>query len=735
MTWKPWLRRRFFPSYLAFVAIVLLLASAGFAQNSSQASAPVPQFSPDDWKKFSGVFSEFGRIIQKAQESVQCPPPRTQSRLLPLLPKATIAYAAFPNYGEASHQFLAIFNEELKTNADLRAWWERGDMATQGPKFEEALEKFYQLSLYLGDEVVVSATNRGNQSPAVLVLAEVRKPGLKQFLQQMLRETADKGKPAARIIDLAELAAANDAPLAKEPVILVLPDLVVGAPDVATLRSFNAQRERNSQDFLSTGFGQRLAESYEGGTSITAGVDLQTILHQMPPSTERTEEMFERTGFSDMKYLIWERKNLFGTPASQMELSFTGPRRSIASWLAAPGPMRSLEFVSPKTLMAFSLLLKNPATIFDDIQDLATASNPNALASLRQTERAMNMNFRQDIFSHLDGEITIEMDRLAPDPAWKVLLKTNDASGLLASLRTLFSAARISPVETDEDGVTYHTIQIPNPQKAQEISYAAVDGYLIVASSRGAIAESVHARRSGESLAASHNFQAALPPGNLSQPSALFFEDPLAFAALTLRRVSPELADSLKPGADSKPAIISVYADTTALREVSRRQTVDLGATMIIAAIAIPNLLRARMAANEASAVATVRTANTAQITYAVSYPQKGYAPSLAALGPDSVRATMFSSQHAGLIDFTLGNPSCTAGEWCIKSGYRFTIRTTCTPQQRCREYTVVATPVNTSTGTRSFCSTSDAVIRVQTSPPLTVPINARQCQSWTPLH
>lgn len=728
------MRRHLFASYLALIASVLLFASAGIAQNSSQSSGTVPQFSPDDWKKFSGLFTELGRIIQKAQESVQYPPPRTHSRLLPLLPKETIAYAAFSNYGEASHQFLAIFNEDLKTNADLRAWWERGDVATQGPKIEEAIEKFYQLSLYLGDEVVVSATNRGNQNPAVLVLAQVQKPGLKPFLQQILKEAADKGKPAARIIDLAELPAASDSPVSEEPVILVLPDLVVGASDVATLRSFNAQRERKSQDFLSTGFGQRLAQSYEGGTSLVAGVDLQTILHEMPRSTAPADEMFERTGFSDMKYLVWEHKNLFGTPASQMELSFTGPRRSIASWLAAPGPMRSLEFVSSRALMAFSLLLKNPANIFDDIQDLATSSNPNALASLRQTENAMNVSFRQDVFSRLDGEITFEMDRSAPDPAWKVLLKTNDASGLLATLRTLFAASRISPVETEADGITYHTIQIPNPQKAQEIAYAAVDGYLIVASSRDAIAESVHAHRSGESLAASRNFQAALPPGNLSQPSALFFEDPLAFAALSLRRVSPELSESLKPGVDSKLAVICGYADETTLREVSRSQTVDLGATMVIAAIAIPNLLRARMAANEASAVGTVRTANTAQITYASSYPQKGYAPSLAVLGPDPAHTTSYTSLHAGLIDSTLGNPSCAASEWCIKSGYRFTIRTTCTQQQRCREYAVVATPVNANTGTRSFCSTSDAVVRVQTSLPLTVPISARQCQSWTPL-
>jgi hypothetical protein len=50
-----------------------------------------------------------------------------------------------------------VFREELKENAKLRAWWEKGDMAKEGPKIEDALEKIYELSQYLGDEIVVGA--------------------------------------------------------------------------------------------------------------------------------------------------------------------------------------------------------------------------------------------------------------------------------------------------------------------------------------------------------------------------------------------------------------------------------------------------------------------------------------------------------------------------------------------------------------------------------------------------
>src|SRR5205807_7008719 len=54
---------------------------------------------------------------------------------------------------------------------------------------------------------------------------------------------------------------------------------------------------------------------------------------------------------------------------------------------------------------------------------------------------------------------------------------------------------------------------------------------------------------------------------------------------------------------------------------------------LIIAAIAIPNLLRARIAANEASAVSAIRTINTAEVTYATGFPTTGYAAALANLG------------------------------------------------------------------------------------------------------
>ncbi len=84
---------------------------------------------------------------------------------------------------------------------------------------------------------------------------------------------------------------------------------------------------------------------------------------------------------------------------------------------------------------------------------------------------------------------------------------------------------------------------------------------------------------------------------------------------------------------------------------------------LTISAIAIPRLLRSRIAANEASAVASLRTICTVQISYESTY-KVGFAPSLAALGPPAGGVAP-TAANAGLIDVVLAGG--------VKSGYVFT--------------------------------------------------------------
>jgi len=129
---------------------------------------------------------------------------------------------------------------------------------------------------------------------------------------------------------------------------------------------------------------------------------------------------------------------------------------------------------------------------------------------------------------------------------------------------------------------------------------------------------------------------------------------------------------------------------------------------LIIAAIAIPNLLRSRIAANEASAVGSVRTLNTAEITYNTTYPTVGFT-GLASLGPYASGGSA-TSAAAGLIDANLASG--------VKSGYSFTLTAdaTTTPSA---SYQSAASPVTAgTTGQRYFCSDSSGVIQYNATAP-----------------
>jgi type IV pilus assembly protein PilA len=121
---------------------------------------------------------------------------------------------------------------------------------------------------------------------------------------------------------------------------------------------------------------------------------------------------------------------------------------------------------------------------------------------------------------------------------------------------------------------------------------------------------------------------------------------------------------------------------------------------LIIAAIAIPNLLRSRMAANEASAVGSLRTINTAAVNYFTTYGI-GYPSTLAKLGP----ASSASSTTADLIDSVLAGGS--------KSGFSFSYSAASAVSNSVNQYTITATPLSAGvTGQRSFFTDQSGVIR-----------------------
>lgn len=396
-------------------------------------------------------------------------------------------------------------------------------------------------------------------------------------------------------------------------------------------------------------------------------------------------------------------------------------------------------------------MLKDPSQIFEDLREIM---GDGAFANLPQMEAQMGVNLKQDLLSKLSGEIAFELhappmmasgegdtkDAAPKGGAFKVVLRVLDPAGLQQTLTRLLVMAPMQSGKREEDGVTINTLtSLSGAGSPTEIDYFFMDGYLVAASDRNTADEAIHQHRTGDTLGKSSKLREGLA-GKSANASILIYQNAGQMLGPMFAQLPPELRQLL-PGAntaDTKANVFYVNADRTSFRgSTSDNINTDLSVGMIVAAIAIPNLLRSRIEANASAAASTVRTVNTAEVTYSVTYPDKGYAPSLAALGPpaggDCSKPSDVTPAHACLLDGVLGNTNCTAGKWCTKGGYRYSVRGICT-QALCRNYVVTATPVNKDRGTKNFCSVKDAVIRVDMGAPLETPLTVAECRAWKPI-
>lgn len=137
---------------------------------------------------------------------------------------------------------------------------------------------------------------------------------------------------------------------------------------------------------------------------------------------------------------------------------------------------------------------------------------------------------------------------------------------------------------------------------------------------------------------------------------------------------------------------------------------------LIIAAIAIPNLLRARMSANDSATASTLRTVNTAEVSYITSFPLSGYALGLNNLGSNLGAVNCATpgtavSTAACLVDDVI---ACAAAGPCPKNQYIYMYTAgPASPTGSITDYTFFAAPQGwQTTGTKNWCTNSDAVVR-----------------------
>ncbi|HTT20552.1 MAG TPA: FecR domain-containing protein [Candidatus Sulfotelmatobacter sp.] len=507
--------------------------TAGEQATSSPAVSKVPVQDEIAWSrnsaKYLALLGDFA-ILQKQFAALPGPGLRYSSDLLPLVPDHTVVYAAIPNLANTIGEANRLFQDRLQQSPALRDWL-RQQQKGNGPKLQDVLDQLKNFSSYLGDEIVLAAGKNGATYTAPVILARVRQPGLDSFLES-------ERKRLGAISSQNQLQIVRDpwsaTPVAGHPLLVYMNgDLMVASEDLSQLQLAAGRSQQNGQSqFAGTPFYQQIVASYQQGVEWLFCADMEQIVrpnvqqadgsrHDLPP------------GIGDVRYLMMGHRDLAGKSESHADLTFASERQGVASWLAAPASMGSLEFVSPDASMVTSAVIKNPRSIMEEIFKMAGSGDPEFTQHLAEFEAKAGVNVLNDIAAPLGGEVTMAFDGpMLPTPRWKMIVEVYDPATLQSTIEKLIDSYNRENNHRHALQVTskrvgsrlYYVITSPN-QLNYEIDYTFVDSYLIAAPDMGTISRAIQTRDAGYSLTHSSTFQALLPSDGYTNFSGIFYHN------------------------------------------------------------------------------------------------------------------------------------------------------------------------------------------------------------------
>ena len=549
--------------------------TAGEQATSSPSVSKVPVQNEIAWSrnsaKYLAVLGDFA-ILQKQIAAIPSPGLRYSSDLLPLVPDQTVVYAAIPNLANTIGEANRLFQDRLQQSAALRDWWKQQQKGN-GPKLQDVLDEMKNFSSYLGDEVVVAVAKDGTTYSAPIILARVRQPGLDAFLQT-------EGKRLSANSPQSQLQIVRDpwslTPAAGRPLLVYLNnDLMIASEDLAQLQ-FVASRSKQNEpsQFVGTPFYQQIASSYQQGAEWLFCVDMEQIVAQNVQADSSHHDL--PPGMGDVKYLMMGHRDLAGKSESHADLTFSSERQGVASWLAAPASMGSLEFVSPEASMVTSAVIKNPRSIMEEIFKMVGSGDPEFTQHLADFEAKSGVNVLNDIAAPLGGEVTMAFDGpMVPTPRWKLIFEVFDPTTLQSTIERLIDSYNRENTKGHALQVTskrigsrvYYTISSPNKLN-YEIDYTFVDSYLIAAPDVATISRAIQTRDAGYSLTHSSTFQALLPSDGYTNFSGIFYHNigpvigPVAEQLRSSGALTPQQRRSIDAlTANSAPGMIYAYGE------------------------------------------------------------------------------------------------------------------------------------------------------------------------------
>ena len=545
------------------------LTTAGNQFTTNDNLSPEPVQDQIAWShdrdKYLVLLAQFG-ALKKQIEQIPFPQPRYSSDLLDRVPVNTTLYISVPNLGDFLSEANQTFHDQLKKSPVLQEWWNSGH-ANNTADLDAMVAKVHQMSTYLGDEIVIVGARPAKES-GFAIIADVKQAGLDDLLKQQF--PASNSKPGITVLDQNSLGAAQASSSGNRSVYAVVREHeAIFSNSTATLALINAQLNAGSSGFAASGFGQQISAAYDRG----AGIILAANLHQMNGNratkmhaSKQASEAMAKSGIDKVSYLIAEHREVNGQPENRVALQFTGARQGVVSWLAAPAPIGSLNFVTPNAAIAVAGLSKDPKAIADDLIAMA-AANGSQTNGLTEAEEKLQINFRDDIAANLGGDFLLSLDGpVLPTPSWKAVIEVNNSDRLEQALERMTAAIRqqapanaphsITIEPSDADGQRYYSVQdtITGNTVAQ---YTYADGYMIVAPSRALLIQAMQTYSTGNSLANSAAFKALFPKDANENYSAVAYQNLTPVLTPLLSQLSGETASAVSElAADARPTVI-----------------------------------------------------------------------------------------------------------------------------------------------------------------------------------
>lgn len=511
--------------------------------------------------RYANLVSELAKLRRDVNQRLQLPGVRYSSKFVDLVPENTVFYAALPNLSETLAESQRIMQERISQNPALAEWW-KGKKGDGIGLNEQTVARVREFGSHLGEEIVVSAEMDAKGEPnGILVLSEVKNAAnFRTYLDgQLARIANDSGNMLnVRIIDDPSTAtetktslstktttknvtdAKNAVNKSEELFVWIHNDIFAASTQIERLRGLaTTLNAPGANRFNGSPFHQRINDIYKDGAGLVVAADLEKIIAQAvskndKPDEARQIEGFKQLGVMNLRHFVVEQKQVNGKTLSRAALTFSEPNRGIASWLAAPGSMGALDFISPNANVATAFVVKEPALLVDDLLGFLETVDPDMRRRMEDIQKQQGFDIRNDFAAPLGGEFAFAIDGpIFPTPSWKVVLEVYDQAKLqgtferaiekLNQFSVLHGKGKLSLENTMTGDRTYYSIK--SADTGVEVYYTYANGYLVAAPSRALLEQSIANRDAGNTLVRSSRFMSALPVDGNTNFSALLYHD------------------------------------------------------------------------------------------------------------------------------------------------------------------------------------------------------------------